>query len=163
MKEYVAISDDLDRLTGKAERYSAAKRHIWRRISHVILKTKDDKIVLQQRSKIVTRPLGYDSSAAGCVRYGDTYLSAAKKELYEEIGVKTKLKKVAKFIDKKRRLHTVLYMGYYDGKFIKNMEVRKIVIISLKEAIAMMKKDPSKLGPGLTYVLGHYAQEIKEF
>lgn len=59
------------------------------RIVVIVLKDPEGNILLQLRGPDVeTNPNTWDASAAGHVDEGEDYLTAAKRELYEEIGVK---------------------------------------------------------------------------
>lgn len=73
----------------RAVTYPEAKANGWiRRASRVFVINASGKILIQQRSEHISRPLLLDCSAAGHVDEGESYAEAAIRELCEELGVR---------------------------------------------------------------------------
>ena len=88
------IIDVLDEKTGciigKVEKSLAHKNGIWHgSINIVILDNDGKKILLQKRSSHKNfYPNMWDIAVGGHITSGETALEAAKRELYEELGIK---------------------------------------------------------------------------
>ena len=67
-----------------------------RRVSRVFVFDESGNILLQKRSQtMLSYPGLWDQSAAGHVDIGEAYKDAAKRELYEELGLELNLVEVA--------------------------------------------------------------------
>src|SRR3989344_8880879 len=119
---------------------------IHRAIGIVIFNSRGE-LLLQKRSKFKdTNPGLYSISAAGHVGRGESYLEAAKRELFEELGIKIELKFKKKFIlsNNQETEMDVIFQGKYDGTFnIDQNEVEKVEFYSIKK----VKKIINKLTP----------------
>lgn len=81
------VVDENDDPVGIASRDEIIAKGLFHRICRVMLSNSEGKILLQKRSKHVLFPSRWDHSAAGHVDGGEDYLAAAKREMFEEIGV----------------------------------------------------------------------------
>jgi NADH pyrophosphatase NudC (nudix superfamily) len=160
-KEYIAEVDENDRVIRKVEKHYAVKRNLWCRISAILIKNGKNEILLQQRSKLVTDPLLWATSAGGFVAYGETYLHAAKRELAEEIGINVRLKKLFKYRAPYKNRHLVVFMGTYEGPFRPNREVKQVKFFPLAEIRSMIKKMPGKLKSSIPLIFTKYYDVIK--
>ena len=66
----------------------AIEKSMIRRASRVYVFNESGKLLVQQRSEKVLKPLMLDQSAAGHVDEGESYEQAAYRELEEELGIK---------------------------------------------------------------------------
>ena len=92
-KEMFVVVDKDDNILGYRTRYDCHHNNklIHRAIAIVIFNSKGE-LLMQKRSKSKdTNPGFFSMSAAGHVGKGETYLEAARRELFEELGIKTKL------------------------------------------------------------------------
>lgn len=99
MDELIDILDEDGNFTGKSCLKSEAHKHgYFHATVHIWFYTKDEKILLQQRSpKKKVFPNLWDISVAGHIGAGEEILDAAVREVYEEIGLpinKEQLKKI---------------------------------------------------------------------
>lgn len=87
----IIIVDDKDQQVGQASIAEALENGFTTRLARVMVVNKaGDKILLQKRvSSSRIYPGCWDNSAAGHVDVGESYLQAAKREMFEEIGIKT--------------------------------------------------------------------------
>ena len=89
--ELVDVVDHKDKVIRTIDRTSATSLDILRVACILITNTKN-QVLLQLRSEKSPRyPLHWDCSAGGHVDSGEEYATCAQRELFEEIGIKTKL------------------------------------------------------------------------
>lgn len=96
--------------------------------AHIWIVRENDKsgydVLLQKRSeKKDSHPGCYDISSAGHVDAGETYLEAAKRELYEELGI-TATEKDLEFV----RFQHSYFEGAFVGKPFKNHEISALYV-----------------------------------
>ncbi len=95
--EKVDVVDRNDRVIGKSTHYDLYVRMLRHRIVHVFVLDGAGRIYLQKRSKVMKYCPGcWVTSAGGHVSSGETYEEAAKREMREELGLKTKLFQIGK-------------------------------------------------------------------
>lgn len=159
------VVDENDVPIGEASRDEILEKNLFHRISRVMLSNPDGKILLQKRSKHVFFPGLWDHSAAGHVDGGEDYLTAAKREMTEEIGVSGidleemayyKTEEVIEGVELKR--FNKLYKGQIDftPTDIDPTEVSEVKWFSLDEIKAMIKNNPDEITIGLKYVIERY-------
>jgi len=91
--------DKNDRIIGKVDRKTAHEKGILHRSGIVFLFNSEGKVLITHRSpNKETFPDRYDASAAFHVRYGESYMQAAKRELKEETGISARVHYVGKFV-----------------------------------------------------------------
>ncbi|HSX35342.1 MAG TPA: NUDIX domain-containing protein [Patescibacteria group bacterium] len=84
----VIIVDENDQEVGTAMLAEAWAKGFYHRIARIMVVDHDGRILLQRRANdMKLYPGRWDDSAAGHVDVGDTYESAAKRELAEEAGL----------------------------------------------------------------------------
>jgi len=89
MERNITIVDESNKVTGSARRIDAHNKGFWHRIAVVHIFNPQGQIFIQKRSPHAdTSPNMWDHSAAGHVDEGEEPEDAAKRELYEELGVK---------------------------------------------------------------------------
>ncbi|MDE1853981.1 MAG: NUDIX domain-containing protein [Thaumarchaeota archaeon] len=97
--ELLCHVDEGDRMVGPVERAKAHREGYLHRSGLIFLKRSDGRILVQHRSSSKeTFPGRVDGSAAFHVTYGETYESAARRELTEETGVTAHIEFVGKFM-----------------------------------------------------------------
>lgn len=83
----VVVADENDNVIGAEFMMDAISKGMIRRAARIYVFNESGQLLIQQRSKNVLKPLLLDQSAAGHVDEGETYLEAAKRELFEELGL----------------------------------------------------------------------------
>lgn len=97
--ELFDIVDEKDIVTGQEMRSIVHQQGLWHRGVHVLIFTKEGKLLVQQRSKDRQHaPLALDCSVSEHVKAGEDYFTAAVRGLREEMGVEgIKLQALLKF------------------------------------------------------------------
>jgi 16S rRNA (adenine1518-N6/adenine1519-N6)-dimethyltransferase len=116
--EQFQVVNEKDVPTGAAPRGQVHANNLLHRAIHVLIFNPAGDVFLQFRSASKDRhPLKWDSSAAGHVSAGEDYDQTAARELREELGIETPLKRVAKLPASERTGQEFiwLYQGSYDG------------------------------------------------
>ena len=84
----IVVVDEEDNVIGAEYMMDAIEKRMIRRASRVYVFNESGKLLVQQRSERVLKPLMLDQSAAGHVDEGESYEQAAYRELEEELGIK---------------------------------------------------------------------------
>lgn len=134
--------DDRDRVVGSGSIEEALKGGHAVRIVRIFIADIAGKILIQKRSnKVKNSALKWDQSAGGHVDEGESYLEAARRELFEEMGIiDVRLKKICKYFTNDtygnytRKRYNIIYNGTYDGEvIIDNNEVSDYRWLTLNE------------------------------
>jgi len=136
--ETFVVVDKNDKILGYRSRYQCHHdRSIIHRVAGVILFNNKGKILLQKRSLTKdTDPGLYTISTCGHVSRGETYKQAAKRELFEELGISTEIKRFKKFIITVpiETEMEVLFIGKCNGPFkINKDEVTEVDFFSFNQ------------------------------
>jgi 16S rRNA (adenine1518-N6/adenine1519-N6)-dimethyltransferase len=118
-EEQLQVVDAHDGVVGAASRSRVHANNLLHRAVHVLIFDPKGEVFLQFRSQLKDRhPLTWDSSAAGHVNPGEEYDETAVRELREELGIETRLQRVAKLPASERTGFEFiwLYQGSYDGE-----------------------------------------------
>jgi 16S rRNA (adenine1518-N6/adenine1519-N6)-dimethyltransferase len=117
--EQFQVVDQHDHVVGAAPRSQVHANNLLHRAVHILIFNSRGEVFLQFRSRLKDRhPLMWDSGAAGHVNAGEDYDQTAVRELQEELGIGTRLEKVAKLSASERTGFEFiwLYRGSYDGE-----------------------------------------------
>ncbi|WP_159948176.1 NUDIX hydrolase [Polaribacter septentrionalilitoris] len=143
MDELIDILTPEGKPTGKTALKSEAHKNGWFHATvHIWLFTKDEKILLQKRA--LTKkvfPGLWDISVAGHIAAGESILSAAKREVFEEIGLELQENDLIKI---GTRIHQVKHKnGIQDNEhhhvFIAELKVPVQKLIIQKEEVEDIK------------------------
>lgn len=137
-----------DRIIDFRTRYECHhNKQLIHRAIGILIFNKKGQLLLQKRSKNKDlNPGMYTLSASGHVDKGETYYQTAKRELFEELGVKLPLKREKKFlleIEQETEMDC-LFSAKSDGPFYPTKdEVDEVVFVKTSE----LKKWLPKLTP----------------
>jgi isopentenyldiphosphate isomerase len=153
MAEYMDIVDDNDVVIGKTTQEEIYSKKLTHRIVHVmVVNPKTNKIYFQKRSeKKDFLPGFYCTSAGGHVQSGETYEQAAVRELKEEIGLSTPLKKATDLtysVKNHKRLIRLFITYAQNGFNFEDGEVASGEFLDFEKANAIIRKD-EKIHPQL--------------
>ncbi len=86
--EVYDLVDRNDRPVCRGTREDAKRLDLWRRCVHVFVFNPEELLLICKRTRNArSYPNLYTSSAGGSVHLGETYLAAARREVYEELGI----------------------------------------------------------------------------
>lgn len=130
------------------------------RVVYIIVEDYDANILLQKRGpKLVNQPNCWDISAAGHVDFGEDDLTAASRELHEELGLKNQaLAEISSFFRKgpingkiQQRFVKVFKVSIAHDTPINfdTNEVTEVRWMSVPEIQKLIKQEPSKVAIAL--------------
>ncbi len=156
----IIFVDKNDNVIGAGFKMEAWEKGIAHRIVRIFLFNSKGELLITKRSKdLSSLPGRWDQSTAGHVDEGEDYLTAAKRELEEEVGVADiDLKEIGKFFhidkdeaDKIKKRFSMLYTCVYDGEIKPSeREVSEIQWIEPKKLEAWMNERPDDFTEGFT-------------
>ncbi|MCC5877864.1 MAG: NUDIX domain-containing protein [Candidatus Sumerlaeia bacterium] len=95
--DLLPVVDEKDQLVGEAPRRRVHMEKLRHRAVHVVVEDGHGKVLLQLRSRGKDSfPLWWDISVGGHVDSGEDYLTAARREIGEELGISGELREVAR-------------------------------------------------------------------
>jgi isopentenyl-diphosphate delta-isomerase type 1 len=154
----ITYVDENDNVIGAGTGKEAREKGIYHRISRIFLfNSKGDLLIQKRADNANTLPGRWDQSAAGHVDEGEDYLTAAKRELEEEVGVRgIKLTEKGKFFTDEKdqpgkivKRFNMLYTANYNEDIKPNPEeVSEVRWISLEELNLWMKEQPNDFTEG---------------
>src|SRR3989344_6339973 len=149
MPHKTVLVDPNDRIIGfqevKKAHFNPVPLH--RAISVIIFNKKGDQMLIHQRAQNkFTWPGFWTNTCCTNVRPSETYLACAKRRLFEEMGIRTPLKKLFKFTYQAEYDQTygenevdTVFKGIYEGKIIPDPaeigDYKWIKLTSLKKDI----------------------------
>jgi 16S rRNA (adenine1518-N6/adenine1519-N6)-dimethyltransferase len=150
-EELFDVVDTEDRVIDTQPRDVVHVNNLRHRAVHMLLFNDAGEILLQKRSIWKDRNAGlWDSSAAGHVDAGETYESAAARELVEEIGVSCPLERIGhlpcseatgwEFIE--------VFRGRHEGPFdLAPMEIETAAFFPLDQVRGWLERSPEDFSP----------------
>lgn len=162
---HIVLIDDNDNVLGTIPYEEAHKKGLPHRVSVVYLYNDKGEILVQHRDDG-----RLDHSSAGHVDPGEDYLQAAKRELFEELGVENvSLEEFAKALnienrsngDNIKHQYAIYKCKAQPGK-INEAEVQKVYWAKPEEILSDMEKDPDnvKYTKGFKVSIKHYLKNL---
>jgi 16S rRNA (adenine1518-N6/adenine1519-N6)-dimethyltransferase len=161
--EVLDVVDAEDRPVGKASVKDCLEKGLLHRAVAVVVVRSGGEMLLQRRStKDVWHPGRWTLSSTGHVKSGETYPSAARRELNEELGIRTPVNLVGKFLLPRMRSHglsewehVALFVSHSDQAVsVDPVEVETTVELSANEVRKMLSG--RKLTPDAKVLLSRY-------
>ena len=150
--ELFAVVDEKDRVLRAAARAEVHGNNLRHRAVHVFIFNRAGELLLQKRSRWKDRHRNlWDSSAAGHVGAGEEYDGSAVRELQEELGITTPLRRIAKLAasEETGQEFIWLYRGEYEGPFFPAKAEIDAVQFFTPAAIAQwIDQRPGDFAPG---------------
>ncbi len=144
--EFLDIVNDLDEVIGNDRWDIVLGKNLCRRVAHIFIVNDQGELLIQLRGKNMKfGPLKYDSSSAGHIISGEEYIDGAKRELEEELGIKTDLTFLKKFHFQNEIANQFvsLYVGKHNGPFtIQKSEIEHVMFHHLNDIKAMLLTKP---------------------
>lgn len=165
MSDQVVLVDKEDRIIGQTSRKEAHQKSLLHRVSVIYLYNNKGEILIQHR--IDGR---LDHSSAGHVDPGESYLQAAHRELFEELGVNhvellefatDKVDEIKPDGSHPNHQYTI-YKVKASPKEINKEEVANVYWANPKDVLLDMEKDPNhvKYTKGFKITLKRFLQNI---
>jgi 16S rRNA (adenine1518-N6/adenine1519-N6)-dimethyltransferase len=150
-EEIFDVVDEQDQVVGQAPRSVVHARKLLHRAVHIFVFNSRRELLLQKRSALKDEyPLCYTSSASGHLSAGESYETAAPRELKEELGLAGELEWLVKFpaAPQTAQEHTVLFRTTTDRP--PRIDPREIDAVSyhpIEEISAMIARQPQLFSP----------------
>ncbi len=116
--EQLPVVDRNDRLIATASRVEVHQNRYLHRAVHILVFTSCGELLIQKRAPDKDRYPGYwDVSVGSHVHVGESYESAAQRELLEELGIRVHMTRLAKIPASSDTdwEHVMLFKAQYDG------------------------------------------------
>lgn len=162
MEDQFDIVDTADTVIGNAPRSVVHRDGHLHRAAHIWLLRRSGEILIQLRSAAKDRhPSVWDSSACGHVDSGEDYLTAARRECCEELGIDQPpaLTEIAYCTDTREldQEFVRVFSGICEGPFQpKTDEVDELKWLFPEGLSAWMKKEPAAFAPSFIHLWGQY-------
>ncbi len=159
--ELLEVIDDFDEPVLVVSAFEARRQKLRRRVVLVLLHAPDGRLYLQRRGKHKTAYPGlWDVSASGHVRAGEAREDAARRELYEELGVKASgMACLADYTTSPEHGNTHVTLFHATAPSARpapdNREVEDVIAVEEHELTAMARDFSERLTPALLWVLRH--------
>jgi len=160
-REEVILVDELDRDTGIAEKLDAHRRGLLHRAFSVIIENEHGDVLLQRRAATKYHSPGLWSNAAcGHPRPGETTDAAARRRLFEELGMSTDLREIGQVTYRARvgdliehEIDHVFVGRANEEPHPDPVEVSECRWISVEALRAAMRESPAEYTPWLEHVM----------
>ena len=121
MEEILEVLDDSGAVIGVAPRSRIWAENLWHRTAYVVVRSSRGAVLAHQRA--LTKALGpgsWDLGFGGACDVGESWRRAAQRELAEEAGIRTPLRRLAdyRWDGAGSREVGVLYETVSDGPFV---------------------------------------------
>lgn len=164
--ELLEVVDDFDEPLLIVSAFEARRQKLRRRVVLVLLHDQNGRLYLQRRGQQKSSYPGlWDVSASGHVRAGEAREDAARRELYEELGVRASgMARLAAYTTNPEHGNTHVTLFHATAPSANpapdNREVEDIIAVEEHELAAMVRDFNERLTPALLWVFSHgYAFE----
>lgn len=162
--EIVAIVDDGNNVVGSAARREMRAQQLPHRATYILVFNSQGEVYVQKRTRTKdVFPGYYDPAAGGVVLAGESYLDGARRELEEEMGIRSvPLQHLFEFFhaDVHSRVWGAAYRCVYDGAVtLQEEEVESGAFMAVDGVFEAAATEPFTLD-GL-YVLRRYVESVE--
>lgn len=162
--ELFDVVDENDEVVGKAARSEVHSKNLLHRAVHVFVFNKNGDLWLQRRSlRKDMNPGVWDSSVSGHLDSGEGYLSAAVREMGEEIGIEKVSPEDVEYVLSMKPCpengweHVHLFASQFEGKVrYPASEIDSMMLFPLVEIKAWMTSNPDDFSPAFRLVFAGY-------
>jgi len=150
--------DRLDRRVGVIKRDEVFEKKAGFRVVHVLFFDDEGRILLQQLAKTrIRHPEAWGSSVAGYVFSGESYWSAARRRIKQELGVESaKLRRVGKtmMVDEGCHKFITLFIARFEGPFeVDKTHIKRIKFFSPSAVEQMVAHGTRRVTPTLVHLM----------
>lgn len=146
----IVVVDENDVVVGVEYMRDAIKQGMIRRAARVYVFNTSGKLLVQQRSAYVLKPLLLDQSAAGHVNEGETYEQTAYRELKEELGIKGVALELVATSFRTKDFYNAIYKVVVPDDITINFdpeELAAVIWYDINTLDTEMKENPEKFTP----------------
>lgn len=154
--ELVDFYDDDGNVLGFCTRQEADDQNLTYPNAIIFVFDSSKEVILQVRADNKSHYPGLiNPTACGAIEHGEDPIKAAERELFEEVGITTRLTLVDKYLNvfpgddpaqiRKRMSH--LFVGYSNDEPTPNHEVKAVVKQAIELVLASVKSNPDKYVP----------------
>lgn len=161
-KKVIVVDEEDDVIGAEYVRIAVAKGLI-RRASRVYVFNESGQLLVQQRSVKVNKPLLLDQSAAGHVDEGESYEEAAKRELFEELGIKNVELKLVTISFRTIDFYNGIYKVVVSNDTVIDFdpeELARVFWYNIDQLETEMKLEPEKFAPAFKEVWAMLGSKI---
>lgn len=155
--EWFDVVDAEDRVIGRRQRSDIHREGLRHRAAHILIFNSRRELFLQKRAPWKDiNPGVWDSSAAGHLAAGESYDAAARRELQEELGVRTTLKPIGTLPPSAATGNefVAVYAGSHDGPFkLAGREIETGAFFPLERIQDWMRSKAGDFSPVLEHCL----------
>jgi len=143
MTEHIYHVDEEDKVIGKVTRKEAREKNLIHRGAIILVFNSKGEILVQKRS--MTKdvfPGRYEMMVGGVCDYGEDYETTARRELFEEVGLKSELEYLftCLYMDNYLKQVAAVYRTVSDDKLVlQEEEVDSAEFMSIEDLRQMMK------------------------
>jgi isopentenyldiphosphate isomerase len=153
--------NEQDQAIGTIARQDVFKLHANFRVAHVFIFNPAGELLLQEIAPSRPRNPGrLGSSLAAYLAAGEEYRQAAKRRLWEELGIpELNLVEIGKtyMLDEGCRKFITLFEAHYAGPFVPDSShIAKLEFVPLEQVFRMAAQDPSRFTPTFLHLLDFY-------
>jgi isopentenyl-diphosphate delta-isomerase len=170
--EYFDVADETDNIIGKRAWIECVTLGLLHRAMIVFPQSYQKEFFVQRRSiKSSWYPSHWSASCTGHVSSGETYLQAAKREIREELGIRSEPTFRFKFISPKWKYGNLVereYIAVFDGKIppdekmVFNREVSEGRFVSLEELEQWIISSPEDFTPDTLMAYEGYKRNLPQ-
>jgi isopentenyl-diphosphate delta-isomerase type 1 len=161
--EILEVVDAQDRVIGHATRGEIHRRGLLHRSAHIFVFNEAGEVFVQRRSSNKDKfPGKLDSSAAGHVDPGESYMQAAERELREELGIEAELEEALRSSDFRitDNEHVWLFTGVTDSEPIPDPdEIQWGEFMSGQRLSDLMEENPDDFVPAFIHLWKWFRRE----
>jgi isopentenyl-diphosphate delta-isomerase len=161
--DMVDKDDNVIGVTNKIDSHELGHIH---RVAAVYVFNTEGKLLVQLRKKDGL----FDHSVGGHMDCGETYLEGAKREMFEEVGLKNELAEIGVFYSDEtspvRKQNILHYFGLYETHIDDSTklvtapeEVADLIPMTIQDIAAQMISEPEKYTLGFMKTLIFYARK----
>ena len=166
--EIFDVVDNADHVIGQMSRREVHARTLLHRATHVLVHDANRRLFLQKRSMSKdTFPGCWDSSCSGHVDAGEDYLTAARRELVEELGWRDSalalrpLLKLSACAETGHEFIEIFVLGPLSGPFVLHPEeISEGRWVTPNEIDGLVKDQPDQVAGALRLLWSRHRAEV---